>query len=78
MGDEATDGVPNILVVWDDGHRAMWALPVDHKGADKYVVNWLVKKLEEAGYGGVSLTLKSDQEPAIVALKRTRPYGDRR
>ena len=70
MGDEATEGVPPILIAWDGGHRALWALPVDHKGADDYVVNWLVKKIEEAGYGGVPITIKTDQEPAIMALKR--------
>ena len=35
MGDEATDTTPPVLVVWDDGHRALWALPVDHKGPEE-------------------------------------------
>ena len=69
-GDEAKEGTPPVLVVWDDGHRAMWALPVETKGAVPWVVAWIVGKLEEAGYSGVKLTLKSDQEPAIVALKK--------
>ena len=69
-GEEATEGTPPVLIAWDDGHRALWALPVDHKGAEEYVVNWLVRKIDEAGYSGVPLTIKTDQEPAIVALKR--------
>ena len=70
MGEEATEGTPPVLIAWDDGHRALWALPVDHKGAEEYVVNWLVRKIDEAGYSGVPLTIKTDQEPAIIALKR--------
>ena len=57
-------------MVWDDGHRALWVLPVSNKGPVDYVVAWLVKKLEGAGYSGVKLTMESDQEHAIVALKR--------
>ena len=45
-------------------------LPVSNKGPVDYVVIWLLKKLEDAGYSGVNITIKSDQEPAIVALKR--------
>ena len=61
MGDESKEGTPPVLIVWDDGHRAMWALPVSSKGPVEYVVSWLVKKLESAGYSGVKLTMKSDQ-----------------
>ena len=74
MGDEATDGIPPTLVVWDDGNRALWALPVEHKGATEYVVRWLVRKLEEAGYSGVAITLKSDEEPADIS--RATMLGD--
>ena len=59
VGDEASERIPPVLVVWDDGHRAMWVLPVrghtKGKGAVDYVVNWLLRKLEEAGYSGVKL-----------------------
>ena len=70
MGDEASETAPPVLSMWDDGHRALWALLVDNKGAIGYVVTWIVNKLTEAGYSGVDLTLKSDQEPAIMALKK--------
>ena len=74
VGDETSEVIPPMLVVWDDGHRALWVLPVrghtKGKGPVEYVVNWILKKLEEAGYSGVKLTLKSDQENSIVALKR--------
>lgn len=50
MGDEAVEGTPPILVVWDDGHRALWALPVHGKGPTDQAVTWIVRKLDEAGY----------------------------
>ena len=71
MGDEGVEGTPPTLVMWDDGHRAMWVLPVDRKGPVEYVVAWIIRKLDEAGYSGVPLTLKSDQEPAIMDLKKS-------
>ena len=48
----------------------MWAFPVDRKGPVPYVVSWIVDKLESAGYTGMKLTMKSDQEPSVEALKR--------
>ena len=77
MGDEATEGTPPILVLWDDGHRALWALPVEHKGPTEQAVTWIIRTIEEAGYAGVGLTLKSDQEPSILALKRAGRYDDK-
>ena len=35
------------------------------------MVKWCAEKLERAGYGGVAITLKSDGESSIVALKRS-------
>ena len=47
-----------------------WALPVERKGAQEEVVKWIVDKLDEAGYAGVPITIKSDQEPAMISLKQ--------
>ena len=44
MGDEAVDGTPPILILWDDGHRALWSLPVDGKGPTDQAVSWVVRK----------------------------------
>ena len=33
------------------------------------VVKWIVEKLDNVGYRGEAITLKSDHEPAILALK---------
>ena len=59
-----------ILVVYKHSQLGLRALAVDRKGADENVVKWLVEKSEECGYAGVKLTLKSDQEPAMLALKK--------
>ena len=38
INDEVKEGTPPVLVVWGDGHRALWALPVSKKGPVDYVV----------------------------------------
>ena len=35
---DVEEGVPPILVVWNDSHEVTWALPVDAKGPLEYVV----------------------------------------
>ena len=35
----------------------------------EWVVKWIVVKMDDVGYRGEAITLKSDQEPAIMALK---------
>ena len=66
---DAEEDLPEILIVWDDNHECLWALPVEGKGVIEWVVKYVVEKLDEIGYRGVPLSIKSDQEPAIMALK---------
>lgn len=69
--EDAEEGVPPILVACDDSTDAVWAMQVDSKGVEAGVgVDWLFGKLEFAGYSGMRITIKSDQEPSIMALKR--------
>ena len=50
--------------------KSLWVLEVDHKGVDSGIAaDWLVEKLQVASYGGVKVTLKSDNEASIIALK---------
>ena len=70
-GEEAVDELPPILLMFDSRIGMMWALPAEHKGPVPHVVRWCVEKLERAGYGGVAITLKSDNEDSIVALKKS-------
>ena len=38
---------------------------------------WFIEKLEDAGYVGEKVVLKSGQEPSIVALKKGHPVRKR-
>ena len=69
VDEEKSEDTPAVLVMWDDNHECLWALPVESKGPIEYVVKWVNDKLDAIGYRGTPLTLKSDQEPAIKALK---------
>ena len=69
MADEEEEGLTGVLILWDDNRECLWALPVDKKGAMDWVARWVVEKLDNVGYRGEQLTLKSEQEPAITALK---------
>ena len=61
---------PKVVIMHDDRLETFWALGVQRKGVTSETVTWITQKLEEAGYKGVDLTLKTDQEEAIMALKR--------
>ena len=60
-----------MLVSYDDVKEAMWALCVDRKGPSEDSVKWCCDVLEDSGYGGCEITVKTDQEPAIVDLRRS-------
>ena len=54
----------------DDQTQALWAMAVQSKGSAPEVAAWVAQKLEGAGYRGVPVTLKTDQEESTTALKR--------
>ena len=62
-GDTEKDMCP-ILILHDDNHEAIWAIPVEHKGAVQFVASWCVSVLEISGYSNSDITLKNGQEPA--------------
>ena len=68
--EEAEEGMDAILVAYDDKKKGLWAMSVESKGATQSSVDWLCRKIEDSGYNGVAITLKSDQEESIVQLKR--------
>jgi hypothetical protein len=59
-----------VLVGYDNDSHGIWALAVDAKGATKSSVQWVNGKIDEAGCSGTPIVLRSDQEEAIMALKR--------
>ena len=44
-------------------------MPVDRKGPVEWAVKWIVDKLVNVGDRSEAIMMKSDQEPAILALK---------
>ena len=60
-----------LLIAYDHNQYGIWVLEVDEKGVESGVgVEWLHRKIEFAGYGGMKVTLRSDGEPSILAVKR--------
>ena len=60
--DEKRKGKLPVLVVYDDCKEAFWTLLVSQKGPTESIVKWSVDRLEDSGYIGESITIKSDQE----------------
>ena len=68
---EKTEDTCPMLVLYGNWLEACRALPVSNKGLVRYVIDWCVGILVEAGYRGKGLLyLESDDEPSIVALKK--------
>ena len=61
------EGILPCLVVKCHKTGRYWATVVPSKGAELFAVKWLNSVLRETGFK--ELTLKSDNEPAIIALK---------
>ena len=59
-----------VLVGYDNDSHGIWALAVEAKGANRSSVQWVNGKINEAGCMGTPITLRSDQEEAILALKK--------
>ena len=68
--EDECEGTAPVMVMHDNRPRASWALGVASKELDKCIVGYVVGKLDFAGYRGQRVALKSDQDPAIVALKK--------
>ena len=58
------------LVIYDDSKDAFWAMGVRTKAVTKQLVKHFKDILDQSGYEGETITMKSDQEPSIVSLKR--------
>ena len=66
---EDEEGMQPTLVLYDDDKDSFWAVGIDRKGVTEAMVKYCVGTLEQSGYNGEKLTIKSDQEPSIIALK---------
>lgn len=59
-----------VLVAYDDHLGTIWALGVATKEISKTIIDHVVRKLDVSGYRGAQVSLNSDEEPAIVAIKK--------
>ena len=71
LKEEQEDDLIPVLIAYDNAKKSIWALEVEEKGiaSTSIAVDWLVSKLDASGYHGVDISLKSDNEPSILALK---------
>jgi hypothetical protein len=68
--EEADEKTAPVLIAYEHKTGSIWAIEVDHKGVDTGTASdWIVERLSAAGYGGVKVTLKSDTEASVLALK---------
>ena len=68
--EESEEEMDAILIAYGNENMGLWAMTVDAKGPTPQAVGWLSGKNEESGYNGVKITMKSDQERSIKALKK--------
>ena len=58
------------LVVYGDDKNAFWAIGIKSKAVTQSIVKYFKDLLDQSGYEWEKITMKSDQEPSILALKR--------
>ena len=68
--EEAEEDMQPTLVIYDDDKMSLWALAVEQKGVTEGIVKFVAGILDQSGYQGQKLAIKSDQEPSILALKK--------
>ena len=68
--EEADENIQPSLVIYDDSKDSFWAVGVRTKTVTEQLVKHFKDILDQSGYEGEKITMKSDQEASIVALKR--------
>ena len=68
--EEADENMQPSLVIFDDDKEAFWAIGVNSKSVTEPLVKHFTNILGQSGYEGEKVTMKSDQEVSVVALKR--------
>ena len=68
--EEAEEDMQPSLAVFDDDKEAFWAIGVRTKTVTEQIVKYFKDILDQSGYEGEKITMKTDQEPSIIALKR--------
>ncbi len=65
----ATEGKRPILVVVDSKSKATFSHDMDAKGADQITIEQIEEDIRNMGYQAVTIVIKGDQEPSIVAIQ---------
>ena len=60
---------PPTCVAYDDNTKATWAMARQSKEITEDLVSWMRSNSKNAGYSGMRITLKSDGEVSMKALK---------
>ena len=68
--EEADEEMQPSLVIFDDGKEAFSAIGTRTKTVIEPLVKYFKDILGQSGYIGEKITMKSDQEPSVKALKR--------
>ena len=68
--EDAEETMQPTLVIFDDDKQAFWALGVEQKGVTEGIVKYIAGIWDQSGYQGQKISIKSDQEPSILALKK--------
>ena len=68
--EEEDEGMDAVLILYDSNRKGIWTMSVDKKGATPSSVKWVTDKSDDIVDLGSEVTLKSDQKPAILDLKR--------
>ena len=59
-----------MLISYDEVKEGFGTMPVAEKGANEGAVQWSCRVLEDSGYDGREIAVKSDQEPSTVSLRK--------
>ena len=70
IGEQDESGLSPVLVGHDRTSEALWAMVAEAKGVTESSLKWAKERIDESGYLGTRVVLKSDQEESIKALKR--------
>ena len=70
VSEEIEEGMQPTLIMFDDDKMACLALGVQQKGVTEAITKYVVDVLDQSGYRGVKITIKTDQEASIMALKK--------
>ena len=68
--DEESAHSSPYLIVFDNASEALYALAVPDKACHAWVVEYVYKIVDELGYGGTRIALKSDNAKELMEIRR--------